>query len=710
MSEVKKIIPTTISSMVEEGMTVYGKTTIEQRAVPDFRDGLKPVQRRALYSMFAGNVLPNKGLKKSMAIVGDVLAKYHPHGDMAVFNAMVNIVQDRYPLIFGSGNWGDEYSPCAAPRYIDCRLTDLAMQFFEYINVAEFVDNYTGEFKEPVVLPCKIPALLMNGSSGIAVGVSVKIPPHNLKEVVDCLICLLKNPAATTKDLIQYLQGPDYRLGGVLLSSPKEIETLYEEGKGSLIYRCQYRFVELDGMSTLEVFNYAPEFAKDTFLKKCDKLVKKGLLEYINDDSADGIFKISIGFKSSSVIETKVLPLLKKTVSYQFYVTERHADRVTFKATNLREHLLDWLEYQREVKKDYLTRSLGVLRLELSKQKARLIATKEIDIIAQSLKSKQPAKFLVVKLGLSDQQAKYILDCKIGGLARISVREQVEKLTKLKTDIQAHKIKLSQIDTEIVNDLQALKSFFDERRTLIRQTVPAIPRQGKTWILLDSGAKNVRKIINETKAKHFRDVCAPESKFFVIDESGMSHCWKADMDMDKVKLYPNTISILSDKWSRFAAIDATGRCTVVDINKCPQRQFAVLKTDSKLTQVIGLNDDDKLLIFHQKNRVKVLTIAPKSSNSTIRLARANSRGIKFFKEGTKDIRIAALAPTDLLISLTGSTVDLKDLNNHADWFVVGTTNLVTTVKGIHILSREQTLKAIKIKGIKHENITVRKIN
>ena len=183
-----EITNVSVSELIEQGMLEYGATTIEQRAIPDFRDGLKPVHRRILYAMYSLGVLPSRGLKKSAAIVGETLAKYHPHGDMSVFKTLVNLVHERYPLVFGSGNWGDEYSAAAGSRYIDCRLTELAMSLFEYAAVARQVDNYSGEVKEPLVLPSKVPLLLMNGTSGIAVGVSVEIPPHNLKELVEAFI------------------------------------------------------------------------------------------------------------------------------------------------------------------------------------------------------------------------------------------------------------------------------------------------------------------------------------------------------------------------------------------------------------------------------------------------------------------------------------------------------------------------------------------
>jgi len=682
-------------------MYIYGKTTVEQRVIPDFRDGLKPVHRRILYSMFDKSIFPGKSLKKSAAVVGDTMARFHPHSDMSIFNTLVNLVQNRYPLVFGLGNWGDLYSPSASARYIDCRLSELAMRLFEYMPIADYEYNYSGEFKEPVVIPSEIPNILMNGSSGVAVGVSVNIPTHNLKELVDVFVILIDNPDATLSDIVKILRGPDTILGGVLLSTNKEVEDMYASGDGSLRYRCQYRFKETDTEKTpvMEIYNFAPGFNKDKFIGKCENLVKNGLLEYISDDSADGIFKLSVGYISAKITKQKVIPWLHSSVSYHFYVTERlSSENVTFRKTNLLDLMNDWLEYQREIKADYLIYLKEEVQEELIKQKARYTATKNIQVVADSLKYKKPEVYLMSKLQVSKKSAQYILECRVGGLAKLSLKNQVEKIKKLLKDLKTIDIRRKNVDTEIKSDLLALAPFFDARRTLIRESAPKIVSSGHLWISLHEDS--VKKNVNSAKVKNPLNVCTSENGFVTIDEAGTCLYWK---DGEDKTLYPNTFEIVSGDYTYLAAVDDRGNCAIIDLSGRVSRkkEFVVLKTKTKVIGAVGFNDGDKLIISdYRKDKITVLNVP-----EDIKVVKTSTKGTKILRNRTKKILIQTLSSTDTLVTDTGEIVDIDDEDTLKKWYVVGEHNLIKTKDKAYIADTDSTLDAIK----KGNFLTINKI-
>lgn len=844
MSKIEKC---TISNMVETGLIDYGTTTIEHRAIPDFRDGLKPVQRRILYAMYTLNILPDKGLKKSSAVVGDVLAKYHPHGDCldgstvvpllngekktiyelveknspewilafdkdsnryipalahswrvgqvtdtiydielsngsvftvtenhpflclskrwvaanklkpglritggtleknswlstellhtinimfvvsvtkrkldkpiemydftvdkyanmaicsknndenfiivhnsAVFQTMVNLVHDRYPLIYGAGNWGDEYDPAAASRYIDCRLTKLAIQLFDYIKVTDFTENYSGEYKEPIVLPSKIPLLLMNGASGIAVGTSVGVPPHNLKELVEGFIALLKNSNLSSAQLLQYIKGPDYRLGGVLISSSEELLKVYETGQGSLSYRCQYSFKKDKNITIMNIFNFAPHFNKYSFLVKCDKMVHEGLLEFAADESAKGEHKIALGFTSASVIQDRILPLLRKSISYQFHITERQEKDITFRKTNLKSLMLNWLAYQREITSNYLKYQLTLLKEDLIKHNARLIATKNIDTVLKSLKTKDPLLALVKYLKVSNKQAEYILGCQVGSLAKVSAIKQIEKIKELKNIILNIKEKLTHIDKEIIKNLKSLKSFFDDRHTLIRQKSPKIiAYSDNLWVTFNKANNSIKKVVGRDKVKNIDSVCLDSGGFYAIDETGRIVLWNTK---EKINLYPNTLKVISANYNYLIVVDDKRNVAVIDLTKVYRKEFLALKTETKVIYVFGINKGDKLII-NNKASFNIYNIP-----NDITVSRTSTKGKKIIE--AKRFKINTILSEDIILDEYFRKINIEDIKNVNKWFIIGKYNIVFKDNKSRLMNQEELLTYIRNK-------------
>ena len=249
----EEIRPTALADALSERYLSYALSTIMSRSLPDVRDGLKPVQRRILYAMSELGLRPDRPFMKSARVVGDVIGKFHPHGDVAIYDAMVRLAQDfavRYPLVDGQGNFGNiDGDNAAAMRYTEARLTDAAAALLAGIDedAVDFRPTYDGEEQEPVVLPGGLPNLLANGSQGIAVGMATSIPPHNLAEICDALIHLIKFPKATVAKLIDLMPGPDFPTGGILVESRESLIETYRSGRGSLRLRAKWRVEKLKG-------------------------------------------------------------------------------------------------------------------------------------------------------------------------------------------------------------------------------------------------------------------------------------------------------------------------------------------------------------------------------------------------------------------------------------------------------------------------------
>ena len=305
----------------------YAMSTIVSRSLPDVRDGLKPVHRRLLYAMRQLHLDPKTGYKKCARVVGDVIGKYHPHGDVGVYGAMVRLAQDfsvRYPLVDGQGNFGNiDGDGAAAMRYTEARLTEFAMALMEGLSddAVDFVDTYDGEEQEPAVMPAAVPNLLCNGSTGIAVGMATNIPTHNLSEVCDALLYLIENKEATDEALVQRLKGPDFPTGGVIVDSFESIVNTYKQGKGSFRIRAKWTTEDLGHGQYQIVVNEIPYgVLKSKLIEHIAQLLnekKLPLLADVRDESAQDI-RIVLEPKTRSVDAEMLMELLFKETELEF--------------------------------------------------------------------------------------------------------------------------------------------------------------------------------------------------------------------------------------------------------------------------------------------------------------------------------------------------------------------------------------------------------
>ncbi|MEM6373220.1 MAG: DNA topoisomerase IV subunit A, partial [Pseudomonadota bacterium] len=344
-----------------ERYLTYALSTIMHRALPDARDGLKPVHRRILYAMRELRLSSNGGFRKSAKISGDVMGNYHPHGDAAIYDAMARLAQDfnvRYPLVDGQGNFGniDGDNP-AASRYTEARMTEVAEALIEGLteNAVDFRDNYDGTLTEPVVLPAQFPNLLANGSSGIAVGMATNIPPHNIAELCDACLHLIKSPDARDDTLLNYVPGPDFPTGGIIVEPADQIALAYRTGKGGFRLRCRYEVEDLGrGQWQIVVTEIPYQVQKSKLIEKLAELIqtkKIPILGDVRDESADDI-RLILEPRSKNVDPDVLMGMLYRNSDLEVRFSLNLnvlIDGVTPKVCSMKEVLRAFLDFRREV-------------------------------------------------------------------------------------------------------------------------------------------------------------------------------------------------------------------------------------------------------------------------------------------------------------------------------------------------------------------------
>lgn len=493
MNEYQLPIPVNIEDEMKKSYMDYAMSVIIGRALPDVRDGLKPVHRRILYSMNELNNDWDKPYKKSARIVGDVIGKYHPHGDMAVYDSIVRMAQDfslRYTLIDGQGNFGSvDGDPPAAMRYTEIRMAKLAGELLADIDkeTVDFLPNYDESLLEPSVLPARFPNLLVNGSSGIAVGMATNIPPHNLVESINALIALIDNPEITTEELMTHLPGPDFPTGGFIYGR-EGIRSAYMTGKGVIQLRAR-AIIERDRKGEREsiIITELPyQTNKAKLIERVAELVQEKVMEGIasvRDESDREGMRVVIELKRNEVPEVILNQLYKNTqmqTSFGIILLAIHQNQP--KLLSLKEMLHLFLQHRKEV----VTRR-SLFELKKAEARAHILeglkkAIDQINAIIATIKAsktpKEAKERLMDRFALSEEQAQAILDMRLQRLTNLEQRKIVEEyeetiklINRLKDILASERLMLNVIKQELVSIRDA---YGDERRTEIVDIAPEI--------------------------------------------------------------------------------------------------------------------------------------------------------------------------------------------------------------------------------------------
>ena len=487
MIEGEKLIPINIEDQMKSAYIDYSMSVIVSRALPDVRDGLKPVHRRVLFGMHELGVRSNTAYKKSARIVGEVLGKYHPHGDSSVYDTMVRMAQEwnmRYMLVDGQGNFGsiDGDSP-AAMRYTEARMRKMAEDMLIDIE-KDTVDkrlNFDDTLEEPVVLPTRIPNLLVNGSAGIAVGMATNMPPHNLSEVVDGTIAFLDNQDITIDELIEYIKAPDFPTGGVIYGYDG-VREAFKTGRGRIVIRGKAHFEEVDKRECIIVTEIPYQVNKALMVKQTADLIKEGKLEGIADvfdETGKGGMRVVYVLKKDAIPNVVLNNLFKHTpLQSSFSVNNIALVNGRPEQLNLKDLIYHFIEHRHDVvyRRTQYELKKAKERIHILEGFMKVIATKDtlnraIDIIKESKDTQTAKEELIKEFELSEIQAQAILDLRLGrltGLERDKIREEYEQILALILDLEdilARKERRTEI---IKNELIEVKEKYgDNRRSVI---------------------------------------------------------------------------------------------------------------------------------------------------------------------------------------------------------------------------------------------------
>ena len=496
MEVTERISDKSFKDILSQGYLSYSLSVIADRALPDVRDGLKPVHRRILYAMNELQLNPASGFKKCARVVGDVIGKYHPHGDSAVYDAMVRLAQDfavRYPLVDGQGNFGNvDGDNAAAMRYTEARLTDVAMAIMENLDDGTVVFNptYDGDNQEPAVMPCAFPNLLANGSSGIAVGMATNIPPHNVGEIADALQVLIKKPDCTVADLLQHIKGPDFPTGGELVESPENIQKVYETGRGALKIRARWEKEELSHELYQIVVTEIPYgIKKSDLIAKIAKLLLEKKLPFladIRDESAENV-RIVLEPRNRNIDPEHLMGhLFKQTdlqINFNLNMNVLDKDHVPG-VRNLKEVLQAFLAHRQDVLIRRSTHRLDKINHRMEILEGFLVAYLNLDEVIRIIREEDDAKACLMKtFNLTEVQADSILNMRLRSLRKLEemqIKDEHTALAQEKAGLEALLVDEALRWKAISAEVAVMKKKFGQstalgkRRTLISGAVEEI--------------------------------------------------------------------------------------------------------------------------------------------------------------------------------------------------------------------------------------------
>ena len=447
------IEPVDLKKALEERYLAYALSTIMHRALPDVRDGLKPVHRRIMHAMRLLRLNPDQGFAKCARIVGDVMGKFHPHGDQSIYDALVRLAQDfavRYPLVDGQGNFGNiDGDNAAAMRYTEARMTEVATALLEGINedAVDFRPTYNEEDEEPVVLPGAFPNLLANGSSGIAVGMATSIPPHNAAELCDAALHLIEKPDASVADLLLFVQGPDFPTGGIIVDSRDSILEAYETGRGGFRVRARYA-TEDQGRGTWQIVvtEIPYQVQKARLIEKIAELLtarKLPLLEDVRDESAEDVRLVLVPKSRTvdpSLLMESVYKLTDLEIRFPLNMNVLSRGKVP-NVLSLKTALREWLEHRKEVLVRRSRHRLGEIEKRLEILAGYLVAYLNLDEVIRIIREEdEPKQIMMARWSLTDNQAEAILNMRLRALRKLEefeIRKEFDGLTAEKTQIEA---------------------------------------------------------------------------------------------------------------------------------------------------------------------------------------------------------------------------------------------------------------------------------
>src|SRR3954465_5301776 len=672
----ERILPRLIHEEIKESFINYSMSVIVSRALPDVRDGLKPVHRRVLFAMNELGLVPGRPYKKTATVVGDVLGKYHPHGDQSVYDALVRMVQDfslRYPLVDGQGNFGSvDGDPAAAYRYTESRLTRVAVEMLADIdkNTVDFAPNFDDRLMEPKVLPSAVPNLVVNGSSGIAVGMATNIPPHNLKEVVAALTGLIDNAEMTVGDIRKLIKGPDFPTGGYIYGRAG-IKDYQETGRGKIVMRARAVIEEKESSSKSQIVvtELPYQVNKAKLIIDMADLVKEGKLEGISalrDESDKDGMRVVIELKRDSIPRVVLNQLYKHTVMQSTFgvimlalVPDPHTTQLVPKVMPLKDVLLHYIEHRHQV---VVRRTQFELDKALEREhilEGLKIAVDNIDAVIKVIRAAEDTPSASTELQkrfkLSERQAEAILNMRLAKLTGLEIEKLEEELAEVRATIKELKTllgsraeRMALLKSELA---EIVKRFGDERRTEITSdegefTIEDLIAE-EEMVLTISHSGYIKRTSVSTYKKQRRGGRGNNGAT-LKEEDFVEHLFIASTH--------DYVLVFTDD----------GRCFWIKVHEIPQAGRAAkgkpivnmisVSPDTKVSAIVTVRDfpDDRFLLFVTRDGTVKKTALSQYSN-----VRAN--GIKAIKieEGDELIDVQVTTGTNDIVLATRHGLSIR---------------------------------------------------
>ena len=716
------IEPIEINLEMERSFLEYSMSVIVSRALPDVRDGLKPVHRRILYSMFDQGLRPDRPFAKCAKVVGDVMGSYHPHGDSAIYDAMVRMVVDfsmRHPLISGHGNFGgtgpDEGA--AAMRYTECRLAPLALEMLDSIDeeTVDFEANYDNSTQQPIVLPSRFPNLLVNGSQGIAGGMATKIPPHNLGEVIDATLYLLANPEATPDDLMKFVKGPDFPTKAQILGRQGILDA-YRTGRGSIKLRAVAEIEETAKDTRIVVTEFPYEVSVESIEEKIYDLVKNGDLEGIaavQNDSAGRQARLVIRLKRDANANVVLNKLYKNTSLQTSFAVNMLAlvDGVP-RTLNLSQALTHYIAHQVDV----VTRRTQ-FRLRKAEARAHIVEglLKAIDMLDQVIATirgsdDRPAARLALMAGpfsFSEEQANHILDMTLGRLTRLGRSELEEEMAKLRETIAGLRSILksdTKLRAVIADEMTVLRNKYADERV--------------TQIVNDPGELGVEDLIQEeeivltmTRAGYVKSVATDAFRTQGRGGRGVQGAKLRDEDfVDQIihtttlahlLLFSNRGRVFRLRGHEIPMKERTAKGTavvnllnlqpnesiqaIVTTDDFPKDKFLVFATANGTVKKTAFSEYDKSrregwIAINLRAGDEVVRVVPTSGNDDLMMVTYRGMAIRFNEVEVREMGRDATGVRGIKLRTDDRAISLDVVRDEADLFVVTDTGFGKRVK------------------------------
>jgi DNA gyrase subunit A len=714
MTEWGSVEPQPIIDEMRKSYLDYAMSVIVSRALPDVRDGLKPVHRRILYAMWNIGLRANAKFRKSATVVGEVLGKYHPHGDSSVYDAMVRLAQDfsmRYPLVKGQGNFGSmDGDGAAAMRYTEAKLAAIAeeMMFDIDKDTIDYIPNYDGSHKEPRVLPGRLPQLLLNGTMGIAVGMSTNIPPHNLRELSDAIGHLIENPEATVEDLVQFVKGPDFPTGGIIYNK-QDIQQVYATGKGGIVMRGVAEIVENKAGSFQIIITEIPyQVNKATLVEKIADLVKDKKLDGIKDlrDESDreGV-RIAIDLKKEA-FPKKILNALFKLTPLQ---TTFHCnvlalvDGIQPRVLTLKMVLEEYIKHR-----EIVVRRRTQYELDKAKDRAHIleglmIALHNIDAVIKTIresKDREVAKEnLIKKFKLSERQATAILEMRLANLAnleRLKVETELADKMKLIKELEAILKSGQKIRLIIKDELASLvDKFGDERRTKVVEHAVGefsvedlVPNEEAVVVMSRDGyIKRVDPDTFRVQGRGGKGVIGLSTKEEDMVEFMFSMMTHSDVlffttsgRVFQLKGYDIPAASRTSKGNaivNFLQLSQNEKVTsVLPLEKVGDRKYLFFCTEKGLVKKVDIHAFDNvrrsgLIAIKIKDDDKLIWAKPTTGNDEIQLVTSDGQAIRFKEADVRDMGRGAagvfgvrLRKTDVVVGMGIISTDKEKIKKY----------------------------------------------